>query len=798
MTPLEARCLAIFAVVGMSSLGALILGQLGQLRGVPLLALVAIVAAAVVAWRVRDRHPPAPSTVRSVEVIGVIVLCVVLFFRPHEALVQGNDATVYANWGRKVAEAGALAFEDPFVAAMPAAARAEWFANRTMFRGTGRLSRFPGGFQVASADDPTVTASFAPMFPVVSAVLHRLGIGDRGPLYVSPVFATFSVVALFLVAAHLGGRRAGWLAALLTIGTMPQLWFARLPVPEVMAQCFVTVGLLAWLVAQRADRRSLAVAAGFFLGLAGAAKVDLNVLLPVSLAAFGAWQCLAATPRRWLLPWVLAGYCPVVAFNVAHYFIVPADYVPAFERLIERSVLLPYVEPIAVVAVLVVAALALVVWRVRPPLRDRIIGAVLCLGTAGYFANYFVTIPMRFVETLTTWSWYVPWPVLVVAAAAVVWLVVSGRARRDHGIGLALALLAASGLTYFYSELESAVHIFTARRYVPVVLPMMMLVAALGVDAVVRRCTPGFGTSLTWSAGLILVSLVLRPSLPVIGRSFWSDALSQTATVARTFQSGSVLLMSPELAGTHVATTLGYMHDANTLLVQDRNPRSGLVVQSVADWHRAGRQVFFVFGRDGFSTFAPTLRLGEPREALIEIPMLEATRGRLPQASVMQSIRMRAYPVTRRVLDPVAVDVGDPADDALYDLRGFHEPERTSEGRSFRWTRREASLRVPVSDVLVLTLGGERPAGVPPAEATVWIAGCQVLDVELANVPEDFVIPVPSTSESSVQVTIRTTSFNPAELGLVQPDVRDLGVRVYRVAFAADLQGQEVDGRTCE
>lgn len=547
MTPLEARCLAIFAVVGTSSLGALILGQFGQLRGAPLLALIPIVAA-VIAWRVRDRVPPDPSTARFVEVVGVIALCVVLFFRPHEAVVQGTDATVYANWGRQVAESGALAFDDPFVAEMPAAARAEWFANRTMFRGTGRLSRFPGGFQVASADDPTVTASFAPMFPVVSAVLHRLG-GDRGPLYVSPVFATFSVVALFLVATHLGGRRAGWLAALLTMGTMPQLWFARLPVPEVMAQCFVTVGLLAWLVAQRADRRSLAVAAGFFLGLSGAAKVDLNVLLPVVLVVFGAWQCLAATPRHWLLPWVLAGYGPVVAFNVAHYFIVPADYVPAVERLIGRSVLLPFIVPLAVAAVLAIAALAVVVWRVRPPLRDRIVGAVLCLGAAGYFANYFATFRMRFVETLATWNWYVPWPVLVVAAAAVVWLVASGRARRDHGIGLALALLVTFGVTYFYSELESAVHIFTARRYVPVVLPMMMLVVALGVDAVVRRCTPGLGTWLTWSAGLILVSLVLRPSLPVIGRSFWSDALSQTAAVARTFPPGAVLLMSPSSPG---------------------------------------------------------------------------------------------------------------------------------------------------------------------------------------------------------------------------------------------------------
>lgn len=182
------------------------------------------------------------------------------------------------------------------------------------------------------------------------------------------------------------------------------------------------------------------------------------------------------------------------------------------------------------------------------------------------------------------------------------------------------------------------------------------------------------------------------------------------------------------------------------------------------------------------------MRLGEPRESLIEIPMLETTRGRLPQASVTQSIRMQAYPVTRRVLAPVAVAVGNPADDALYDLRGFHGPERTAEGRPFRWTQRTASLRVPASDQIVLTLGGERPTGVPPARATVWLAGCQMLDVELPRAPEDFAIPVPPTTAESVQVQIQASSFIPAELGLDPPDVRELGVRLYRVAFAVERE----------
>ena len=137
-------------------------------------------------------------------------------------------------------------------------------------------------------------------------------------------------------------------------------------------------------------------------------------------------------------------------------------------------------------------------------------------------------------------------------------------------------------------------------------------------------------------------------------------------------------------------------------------------------------------------------------------------------------------------------------DDALYDLRGFHEPERTADGRPFRWARPEASLRVPASDTIVLTLGGERPADVPPAEATVWIDGSQVLDMELPRAPEDFAIPMPPTRAQSVQVMIRASSFIPAELGLDPPDVRELGVRVYRVAFGAAAEPRGGDGRVGE
>ena len=93
------------------------------------------------------------------------------------------------------------------------------------------------------------------------------------------------------MAQRLGGRpRAAWLAATLTGVSLPQIWFAKLSVPETVAQCFVMAGVLAWLVARQRRAARWAAAAGWFLGLACFAKVDLLVLLPVFLLAVVAWR----------------------------------------------------------------------------------------------------------------------------------------------------------------------------------------------------------------------------------------------------------------------------------------------------------------------------------------------------------------------------------------------------------------------------------------------------------------------------------------------------------------------------
>ena len=198
------------------------------------------------------------------------------------------------------------------------------------------------------------------------------------------------------------------------------------------------------------------------------------------------------------------------------------------------------------------------------------------------------------------------------------------------------------------------------RRYVPVVLPLTMLFAALtAVGLLARVPAARYRAGLTLAAGALLVGLVARPSLAVIGQPMWDDPL---APVARLFPERAVVLMSPDLAGTHIPTSLAYLHDVDTILVQQRNPDGRVLRRVIGDWLARGRPVFAVVGRGEFSFFAPDLALAAIGGMQVDLRALETTRERVPRAIVHLPIPLRFFQVTGTIgRDRLDVDVGTPA-----------------------------------------------------------------------------------------------------------------------------------------
>ena len=171
------------------------------------------------------------------------------------------------------------------------------------------------------------------------------------------------------------------------------------------------------------------------------------------------------------------------------------------------------------------------------------VGALVVYGAA-----YVTATTGRLDETIVWLSWYFSWPVLGLAGLGLAGLGLAGlglagRVAAPPGLVFAGLLLGVVGLQYLYDPLEPGVQIGSMRRYVPVVLPLTMLCAALtAVGLLARVPAARYRAGLTLAAGALLVGLVARPSLAVVGRPMWDDPL---APVARLFRERAVVLMSP-------------------------------------------------------------------------------------------------------------------------------------------------------------------------------------------------------------------------------------------------------------
>ena len=329
--------LRMMLVVSIVAWLALLLAEAGQFRLVPIL-LIVWGGGLILLVFIR-------SVLAAAAGILLCAMCALLLLTPYETAVAAGDASVYLNFGRQIAREGAIEFEDPLLRPLSPADRAALFRNQVPLDRTGPFARFPGGFQIPDIAEPTVTAGFSPLFPVLTALGHALG-PPQLALLVAPIFAILSLIGLWCVARRLGGVTVAWITVALTAVSLPQIWFAKLSLPETVAQGFVMAGVLAWLVASSTRTTGWAMAAGWFFGLACFAKVDLLIFMPVVLLAMVAARLLTHARRDdpQIHPPILLALCATfglfLVHNLAHYLRFDSHYWPAVESLIQTSAVL--------------------------------------------------------------------------------------------------------------------------------------------------------------------------------------------------------------------------------------------------------------------------------------------------------------------------------------------------------------------------------------------------------------------------------------------------------------------------
>lgn len=493
------------------------------------------------------------------------------------------------------------------------------------------------GFRLDLHDPGKVYPQGNHLLPALLAAGGWLG-GPEVLLRVNPLVGALALVALFGLARRLTGGMFAF-AAVAALGlSMPMLQFSRDTYTEPLTLLLLFGGLSLLWRATETRRPSQFLLAGLTLGSTAMARIDAYAgLLAVVVAAVALLARAPVGERRGWLARVgllaagtavtaLLGYLDVSQLSSGYYadtrdLIVPllmaalglavagavviavAWSTPVLRRLSaqrwrDRSA--------AALAVLVVATFAVLASR---PLWMTAHGECLPIVGALQESLGLEVEPCRTYDeqTVSWFAWYYGWPTFLLA---VLGLALLGRRMVRHRDLRPLALVAAVAmlsLTYFDEARIYPDQIWAMRRFLPVVIPGLLISAGYLLHLLWRHRTAGRAGRL---GGFLAVGLavlvVVWPA--VVTHPMWRvrtgiPQLDQVRAVCdRVGDDAAVVSLGTSSIGTYTQTMRSFC-DVPTQAMADPTP--SLLAQVHANVGASGRTLYVIAEQPRFMPFEP-------------------------------------------------------------------------------------------------------------------------------------------------------------------------------------------------
>jgi len=784
------------------------------------LSVILLAAAGAVFWfqrpfkNLRFRHPDWHELALMILLLG----CSVVYFRPHEYIVGGTDAGSYMNIGATIAHTGKFIVHDDWTQFLNDYASVTlrqqppaWLTRNLQFV----------GWYIDDTDPSRIIPQFYPFHPTLIAIGISLA-GLYGGLMVTPIWGVLSIAAVYFASRRLFGSSVGLLAAVLVALTPTHIWFARYPTAEPLTLLLVFSSLFAFQTLW--DDPSAGSVWGIFggaaLGVAFLARIDLPAVALLVLGTLAVRGCRHRWSKGWSACALTLGVLLVHAILSAWLINWPYSWntYSGVLSVLGRSPLTFVVGSLG--GVLLVIAGGTILWQkrstrlvnwLRRALRSRefrwlLVVLVILLSTYAYFLRPILE-PIRYA---TSWpsgnqfpildgqnwvrlGWYLTPLGLFLATLGLAEIL---RREPLDRLGLFLAIGTLTTIQYVYNIFNTPYHIYAMRRYVPIVIPMLIIYTAVALVAIFRMrptwlAHVGGGLlTLGLMAGLVYQARFVLPQRDMYG------AVNQLSTFSTRLRPNSIIVIS-EPAESSFGDTFGvplrfiFGHDIATIRQCDANvlPFIERMMAYAAEQHRPVQLI-------AVDPIAPAvrdvLRLQPVEMFPVTFRMLMNTFYDYPSVTQTAYYGLEIYDVMARdssevkSREPIEIDVGTL--DTAFIRSGFYSKELLSNAPTTRWTSGEAALDIPLSDEAPVTVELRamifRPEGVPAAVVTVWLDGQEIGQFVPNETWQTFSFqaqPRPNRGTSSLQFT--TVTFNPASLQ-VNNDMRDLGFLIDWVRIA--------------
>ena len=627
----------------------------------------------------------------------------------------------------------------------------------------------------------TLKPQFSPLLPAWIAQLH--GSGGDALLYRFNLLATLAGAGVVYALSRRALRRPIALVALTVFLFNPaQVWIARINLAEPLAAMLALAGLLVSLDVVRKGGRVRMAAAVALLSLATYVRIDAIVVAPlftasaIACALWGRKRAEAAALLR-------LGHISLVGQALAIAALAAWSPAYVFDHL--RILLL---APIAVATGTLVYAVACSL-KTRGFLDARrlrrtatlLCAALMLLTAYAMLARPFVTpfalIPdrgsvlagMRDYREDSLWNLaaYVTWPCIALAIGGAVVTMLRGARGSATTTALTYIVFAVgSGVVYLAAPSVSPDHPWAVRRMVLLVIPLVLVVAGMGLQALLQkmvgwRQSPLTAVILIATTGWLLVS---QHATLVLTENAGSTA--QLRTIDAALPRGPLIVRGFE----GIATTLALGFGREVLPLRDEMIAVDAAGRSF--WASCATTPCTLLhasfeGLDG-------LTLGPSREVRLERTYIEPAVAAPARERGRQTLRMLVSGVTGVAAAAPPPNAGATRDWRIDDA-GFYRDE-VIPGMAVRWTTGDARLAIESATAQSLELQIVSVASAPQP-LRIALDGARVVDETIHAGERRWRFPV---SAGRHEIALHTAPFVPGPSNNGR-DRRSLGVLVRAV-----------------
>jgi hypothetical protein len=523
--------------VALVATASLALAHVGahSLGGVVLASAVAMAAIAAAALRLGGRPSVARDRSGLATVLVSGTLAASMFLPGFSYGVADKDPGVYVAHAVEISRGGSYSFTDPAIAepGLP-----------VQLVSPG--ARFPAVW-VEDGETGLIVPQFYHLWPALLASAHEMA-GIDGIRATTPLVAVLAVMLLVSILRRIGGVVAAAFGGLLLSTNMLEVWQAKFPTTEALAQALFLGVLFAFILAVQTRWRPCALVGGLLVGVGFLNRPD--AWLTVMMAGAGLAAVYATRRDDRSVYWALAGFGAVLPYGMWQAYSAAATYtyanqVPGFYWT---------------TALLVAAAAGAVIARVllRRPLTSfvdklrirrvqigvglgafTLLGGLMALGflRPRIFGEDLLSRPARpersyDEQNMRRLSWFLTLPGMWLA-----WLgfavVTLRRWRGAAWLAVLPPLLLA--ILYIYQAQVATRLMWWARRYVPNVLPVLIILMALALAFAFAWRYRGRRV-LALPAVAVMVALTaafLSQSLPLRTHDEWRGSFEVSERIAR-------------------------------------------------------------------------------------------------------------------------------------------------------------------------------------------------------------------------------------------------------------------------